>query len=292
MNPDTSACPLCGARSAEARFSERGFQLVQCRGCELFYINPYPTDAAETHETVATYDYAELEIVDPQRHYRSSQRYYERYFDWLEPELVSARRVLDVGCGTGRLLELLGARENLHREGIELNKQRAAFSRSVAACPVHEVPLEELDPETPFDVLFMMNVLSHVSQLEPFFAAIRQVMTDDGRLVMKVGEMDGRVKKSAVNDWSLPDHLHFLGLNTIDVLADRFGFRVARHQREPLSWEIFAKEAWVAPGRSRLRNVIKRTVVSVPYTLPAMRKVYDAVHGDTIFTSLVVLVPK
>jgi SAM-dependent methyltransferase len=289
--PPTSPCPLCGCQRATPRFSERGHQLVQCEQCELFFLDPYPVGSDATHETVATYDYQDLEIVDPRRHYQSSIRYYERYFPRLEPELAGAHRVLDIGCGTGRLLELLSKRPGLECEGIELNRQRAAFSRSVAGCPIHEVPIEQFQSSTPYDVVFMMNVLSHVAQFAPFFTAVRRLLHDRSRLVLKVGEMTGTVKKSAVHEWSLPDHLHFLGIKSMDVLAARFGFEIARHDRDPLSCELFAKQAWLAPGRSRLRNALKRTVASVPLALPLLRTIYDTIHGGTIYTSLVVLTP-
>src|SRR5690606_17833410 len=193
-----SRCPLCGGQVAREVFRERGIPLMQCGDCELFYIWPYPQDADQTYETVRTYDYDDLEIIDAQRHYASSQLYYQRYFPLILPELASARSVLDVGCGTGHLLELIGRHApHVRRVGIELNGPRAEFARQVADCPILQIPVEQLAADQTFDVIFLMNVLSHVPQLDPLFEAIKARLNPDGRIVLKVGEMASNVKKSA-----------------------------------------------------------------------------------------------
>ncbi len=262
---------------------------MQCECCELFYIDPYPQQSDETFQTVAQYSYRDLEIVQADRHFRSSCLYYETYLPYLEPELADAGRVLDVGCGTGRLLQLLGERPATEATGLELNAQRAEFARQVSNCPVHQVPLEAFQGSDQFDVIFMMNVLSHVPAIDPFFVAARRLLRPGGKLVLKVGEMSEGVRRSAVNDWSLPDHLHFLGLKTIDVIARKHAMTKSRHERWPLSWELFAPNTWRAPGRSRFRNALKQAVVHTPFALPLLKRAYDWRHGQTIFTSLVVL---
>lgn len=283
-------CPLCGSRKNRYCFSERGYGVRQCGECELFFIDPYPDDHSQ-FSTVTDYNYADLEIVSTERHYRGSHLFYQQYFPVIQQEIVGAKRVLDVGCGTGHLLELLASDTSLYRAGLELNRERAAFAREKAGCDVFEVPIEEFQSDQPFDAIFLMNVLSHVPDISGLFSALRRLLSPNGKVLFKVGEMTSDVKKHAVHDWDIPDHLHFLGMKTMDVICRQYGFRISRHDRKPLSSELFDLSTWKAQGRSSFRNAIKRVVVATPFAIPVLSRVYDMVHGKSFYTSFISLQP-
>ncbi|MEM8680964.1 MAG: class I SAM-dependent methyltransferase, partial [Planctomycetota bacterium] len=244
----------------------------------MLYISPYP-QTEEIYETVAEYEYEELGILDSERHYQSNIRYYERFFPMVSQECTGAESLLDVGCGTGRLLELCGQLPGLRRVGIELNKDRAQFARQKAGCEIVEQPIQSYRPEHTFDVITLMNLFSHVPDLAGFFAAVRGLLSEHGKVILKVGELARDIKKSAVYDWQIPDHLQFLGLKTMDVLAGKFNFKITRHDREPLSAEMFSTWRWRVPGRSRARNLVKSTVAATPGALPLLRQLYRMQHG-------------
>ena len=120
-------CPLCSNQENEKCFSERNYDVLACKNCELFFIHPYGNDV---HEKVSTYDYDNLEILDPTKHHVSSISYYKRkYFSYIRNECTTSKSILDVGCGTGALLGLLYEENpNIRRVGIELNTERAEFA--------------------------------------------------------------------------------------------------------------------------------------------------------------------
>jgi 2-polyprenyl-3-methyl-5-hydroxy-6-metoxy-1,4-benzoquinol methylase len=49
--------------------------------------------------------YEEIELLDPHRRYLSEVLYYKRHFALIYEECQGARSLLDVGCGTGHLLD-------------------------------------------------------------------------------------------------------------------------------------------------------------------------------------------
>ncbi|HEY6564102.1 MAG TPA: methyltransferase domain-containing protein [Pirellulaceae bacterium] len=281
-------CPLCGSTRLTKLFDVQRHELLACDDCELLSIGPYPSDAERVYETVADYQYDALEIMSAEAHFRSSQLAYERIYPWIRGYFATARTALDVGCGTGYLLHQLREFPELLREGIELNRGRAAFARQASGCDIHENPLQQLPTTRSYDVITLMAVFSHVPDFASFYPAARQLMSDRGRLILYVGEFSRQVKRRAVFDWEVPDHLHFMGLKTAEALAGKFGFRVVEHRREPLEDLLFAVNTWRAPGRSRSRNMLKRVIAGTPGALRLLKTLYKSRHGGTVFNSLIV----
>ncbi|MFC1692918.1 class I SAM-dependent methyltransferase [Candidatus Latescibacterota bacterium] len=285
-------CPLCKSEDNEECFSERGYKVLVCNNCDLFFINPYPTDGDHIHERVSGYTCDEIEILDPANHYHAEIQTYKRLFPIIAAECESARTILDVGCGTGHLLERLSIYPELYKIGIELNSKRAEIARKVSNCEIFQVPVEEFTSEKKFDVITMINVLSHIPSFDSLFYSIRSLISENGKLVIKVGEMKKDVKKRDIFDWGIPDHLHFLGLKTVDFISRKYGFNVIKHSRMPLSDELFSSYTWKSPGRSAFRNVIKDIVVHIPYALKVLARYYDLTHRKRIYSSFIVLSPQ
>lgn len=261
---------------------------MQCQTCELFFVHPYPESANGHHEIVSSYAYENLEILDARRHYDGEVAFYRDYFPLIDRECDGAASFLDVGCGTGHLLERL-SRPGLYRAGIELNRERAILAREIAKCDIFEVPLEKLAAGRSFDVITMVNVFSHIPAPRDFLPKVRSLLSPQGKLIIKTGEVSNRVKKRVVHDWGIPDHLQFLGLGTLEYLCKTYGFRIESRRRVPLSHEMFAPSAWRTDGRSALRNVIKAIVVRTPLALPLLARCYEAVHHKSVWSSFIVL---
>lgn len=285
----TPVCPLCKSQDNEERFLKTGYRVFVCHVCELFFINPYPTNSDQVHHRVSEDNYGEIDIIDSTKQYRSEVEFYKRYFSLIALECEGARFMLDVGCGTGHLLERLSIYPDLFRVGIELNIARAEMARKVSGCEIHQVPIEKFSSATKFDVITMIHVLSHIPSFDSLFNSIRSLLPKNGKLVLKVWEMRKDVKKGDMWDWQIPDHLHFLGLNAIDFICRKYGFRIDKRHRIPYSDELFSLHRWKAPGRSAVRNIIKQIVVHIPFTLPVLARCYEMVHGRRIYTSLIVL---
>jgi SAM-dependent methyltransferase len=284
-----AVCPLCSSQSGLPLFTQSAYTLMHCEECDLSFIHPYPKDAKQHHETVAEYDYAEMEVVRCTTQYNNERLFYQRYFDLIDEVCRDAQSVLDVGCGCGHLLERLAMHPQLLRAGIELNRERAAYAKKKARCEILQTPIEELEGERRFDVISLINVISHVPNISNFFDRLRRLLAERGRVIIKTGEVGRDVKRSAIFDWEFPDHLQFLGWRTMDYICAKSGFRVRKHLRIPLARERFAASTWRMQGRSGLRNALKGGVARVPLALTFLASCYEVVHGRSISSSFIVL---
>lgn len=287
-----AVCPLCYSRNYERRFSEKGYDLLVCQECELLYINPYPTDIDTRRTMVAEHSFEEIEILDANKHYLAEKQYYQSYWPFFEHECCDAKSILDVGCGTGHLLEKLIKFPDLVRVGIELNSDRASLARKNSKCEIHQVPIEVFSCSRKFDVITIMNVLSHIPSFSELLTSVKSLMSEKGKLILKVGEFSKDVEKGDVFGWGIPDHMHFLGTKTINVICEKYDFDIIRHDRIPLSDEIFTRERFETRGRSRVRNAIKMIIARMPFALSQMKAFYDLRHKDKVFSSLFVLTSK
>lgn len=283
-------CPLCASRDSEKCFRERGHWLRACNTCDLFFIDPYPKNT-DRHECVTGFDFENVKLLDPRRSYLSQVQYYKRCFDQVAAECVQAGSLLDVGCGSGHLLERLAVFPLLHREGIGLNSPRSEFARQITGCPIHDVRLEDFRSERKFDVVTMMSVISRIPSPDLLFKSVRALLSSNGKLILRTSEMSREIKKWNVSDWEMPLHAHFLGLKTLDFICKKYGFKVLKHVRTAFSDDFFLASRWREPGRSRLRNTVKNTVANVPFALDFLHRIYDIIMGRRLFVSFIVLTP-
>ncbi|HTS12284.1 MAG TPA: class I SAM-dependent methyltransferase [Candidatus Limnocylindrales bacterium] len=282
-------CPLCGSAATRAAFRDNGCTLRVCSNCELFFVDPYPSGARQ-HEQIIQQSQA-IDILDCSARYSGERLYYDRHFEGIASECVGARSILDVGCGTGHLLERFAAWHGLDRAGIELNPEAAELARRTARCEVFEVPLEEFRSERRFDVITMINVFSHVPSFDGMFRSLRAVLRPGGKLILRTSEMSSNVSRWNQVHWGIPDDLHFLGLRTLDFICSRYGFEIVRRLRTPFEDELFRASRWRQMGRSSIQNAAKMAALDLPGALSAAQKLYTHLLGQRLFVSLIVLSP-
>lgn len=108
--------------------------------------------------------------------------FYAKYADTLRPEAAGAR-VLDVGCGTGQVLERLD-KAGYEAYGVDVSEPNIARARRVSGrCQKYD------GRRLPFaDGYFAsagaLNVLEHVEEPEAFIAELTRVVARGGKIVL------------------------------------------------------------------------------------------------------------
>jgi SAM-dependent methyltransferase len=241
-------CDLCGGSRYQPRavyheyllFTGEKFQLVKCQDCGLEFINPRPSPAIIGEYYPADYG-AHQEVPRPLRKWQSLagapdapepsllrrvHLHIRQNMHWyLIPRFEGGGRVLDIGCGSGKLLDTL---KHLGWETYGVETSPAAVERARARG--HDVEVgraEERHFEGEFDLVYLWHVLEHTHDPSRVLANIRQMVRPGGRFHLCVPNrksihawMFGR------NWWSTdaPRHLYQFDRKTLTRYLEQAGF--------------------------------------------------------------------
>jgi 2-polyprenyl-3-methyl-5-hydroxy-6-metoxy-1,4-benzoquinol methylase len=115
--------------------------------------------------------------INRNRYYYEEQR---RYFKFLIPESLS---VLEVGCGTGDLLNALKPGRGV---GIDFSREMTAIARErFPHLEFKQIDVEVLEPwgET-FDIIILADVIGHLQDIEETFRRLGPFCKPDTRIII------------------------------------------------------------------------------------------------------------
>lgn len=131
-------------------------------------------------------------------------------------------RVLEIGCGTGHNLDMLGRFGTV--DAIELDDHARAVAERRLGRPVMRARLPELEgvADASYDLIALLDVLEHVEADEPALKAIAAKLKPGGRILVTVPANKWM--------WSAHDvaHHHFrrYGAGELRQVAARAGLRI------------------------------------------------------------------
>ncbi len=106
-----------------------------------------------------------------------------RYLDARLP-LPDTARVLDVGCGTGTILESFSGRYRAF--GTDVAPQAIGFCRDRGLTELHLGTLDSYPPSEPFDLLTLLDMLEHVEDDRGLLRAGHRLLRDGGHMLIAV----------------------------------------------------------------------------------------------------------
>jgi SAM-dependent methyltransferase len=147
-------------------------------------------------------------------------------------EVTAGERVLDLGCGAGRFMEVI---RGAGAEAVGVELAEAAAERARANVPGADVRLVAPDGSLPLghgevDLVWCSEVLEHVPDAEMALQEVRRVLRRGGRLLLTV-PFHGRVQAALIGLTRFDahfdpqgQHVRFFTARSLARILDATGF--------------------------------------------------------------------
>ncbi|MCB1886737.1 MAG: methyltransferase domain-containing protein [Rhodocyclaceae bacterium] len=150
----------------------------------------------------------------------------DQFRSWLEGHGLSGGRILEVGCGRGEYLAILGE-SGADAVGLEYSAEAADACRA-AGLNVETGFIE--GPESrlagaPFDGFVILNFLEHLPAADRVLRGIAAQLRDGGIGMVEVPNFDMILERGLFAEF-IPDHLFYFTRATLSSLLERNGFEV------------------------------------------------------------------
>ena len=241
-------CPLCKSteffeflKGCDYFLTKEEFTIVQCHECGLKFVNPRPS-ADEISSYYESPEYISHDTQGPGIRkiiYSLIRSYTCKKKRILIEKYSTGRRLLDIGCGTGEFIsscrtsgwEVTGVEPNQKAREIAIVKYKVDI--------IDEAALKMMSKPN-FDVITLWHVLEHVHQLEERMQKIKQILAENGTLIIAVPNSNSWDAQHYGKYWAaydLPRHIYHFSINTLSQLAEKFEFSV--EQIVPMKFDSF-----------------------------------------------------
>jgi SAM-dependent methyltransferase len=236
------SCPICCHRHADWLHTQTfeaveglsllsGYDVVSCESCGCVFADGIPDDSvfASYYGERSKYEHA----------YRGGTEHAEEterlrlLADWIAAQIPSDASLIDMGCGTGRLLAWLRERGFASAAGLDPSSTCVQNARILSQCPVIHSAIRDKPPEyPPADAVVLSAVLEHVPDVNATIQMVSTWLRDDGALFLEVPDAGhfASVQNAPYQEFSV-EHINFFSGAALENLMHVHGFDVVAIDR-------------------------------------------------------------
>lgn len=235
---ESIACIFCHTENNPVVIQENGHTGRQCHKCNTIYISPRPS----AHKISNLYGHDKAHIsatMHIQQEY--SKRLHARHMLSIIKKHLKSGILLEIGAGAGYFLDE-ARKYNFNPFGIELNGIQADFIRNKFAIPCEHEPLNTKSFDgTTFNLIYHCDVLSHFYDPIAECRNIHNALKDNGLMVFETGNIADIASSyySYFSAFQYPDHLFFLGEQSVSMLLEKTGFELVGKYRYTITPQLW-----------------------------------------------------
>ncbi|MDP2343012.1 MAG: class I SAM-dependent methyltransferase [Deltaproteobacteria bacterium] len=253
------ACSLCGSHARDPFISAEDdltgkpgrFTFVTCRDCGLRYqcprvsfahIGAFYDDEYLAHRKKTDWGWLTPFYEHAMgKHDRDKEKLVRRFVD-----LDSKSTVLDVGCAVGTFLQLLRKTSGCSAVGVDFKDLSKV--PTLKGVEFHHSTFPEADVgDGRFDLVTMWHFLEHDYDPQASLRKAKEVLKDDGRLIIEVPRLDSVSFKLYGDRWpglQAPQHTILFDRKSLVRMVEDAGFDVV----EWLPWGAFPAYFYLFTG--------------------------------------------
>jgi SAM-dependent methyltransferase len=190
----------------------------------------------------------------------------------LVREVAGSGRLLELGCGDGRLLAELSRDFNV--TGIDISEYAVARARQrMPGANLVVGDIADCDPHAHFDVVVAFNVLEHLRDPRALMMRVGEMLSEGGRFMFAVPNKHGTLGSALVKLMNRMDHTH-----------------ISTYSRE--RWLEIAQElgvlnaTWFGPTASDLAKAYAPILIVVLYKQAIAPSPTDELPADDVEIAL------
>lgn len=236
---ELTICEICGGKvfseyleCTDHFLTGEKFKLVKCNSCGFVFVNPRP----EKEKLQLYYDspdyvsHSGTEKGLVNKIYKVIRNHtHKRKFN-LVKKYSSAPKILDIGCGSGELLNLF-RRNSWETLGVEPNENARKFALQAYGLNIIDENEIEKIPDHSFPAIMLWHVLEHVPELNKRMAELHRILQKDGVLFIAVphcSSYDAEYYKQYWAAYDVPRHLWHFTAETIELLCRKNKFSIEK----------------------------------------------------------------
>ena len=252
------SCPLCGGKAIK-RFELAHTTVWRCRatGCGLQFADPQLDEINLAR--AYTKHYYPLNGNGSEVHYENTpEEILRQMFGKARAKFgpLAGKRLLDFGCGVGRLCHL--AREHgMLTTGIEPDasaRQSAANTNGMRVYPTIQ-GLRAAEPNTSFEIITMWDVIEHLREPWKELKELSALLQPGGWLLlstMNAGSLRAVLERERWTNTVNPTHFYYFTRKSLRSVLERAGFCEISEWRFPI---------WY-PGHAAIRRIVHRALMT------------------------------
>lgn len=230
-------CPVCAAYEPDRLFEQRfdaisgvsllsGYDVVACNRCGCTYADHIPRN-----EAFEAYYRESSKYEHPHRagqeHAEERQRL-ENLASWIASRVERTSSLLDVGCGTGRLIRTLRDLGFSKAQGMDPSAACCENATALSGCQVIHAGISARPPGSPvFDVAILSAVLEHIPNVLDCLRDVATWLTPSGAIVVEVPDAAAfpSVRNAPFQEFSV-EHINFFSAESLRNLFGSLGYAI------------------------------------------------------------------
>lgn len=208
----STTCPICNRlETIKIRDTVRGnkpIRVYRCEDCQLDFSETWDNEQ-RAYEFYGTDQHVwRPNVIDGYLKFDE----YEIRFRQVLPYLKAGTRLLDIGCGGGNFLRKVKPLV-AEAEGCKIAPSHVKQLRE-EGFKILDRPLEEIQPEKPYDIICMYAVLEHIPNVSLFLEDLKRFMHEDTQTFIEVPNL----LNPLVSFYDIPNSVIFIIGNIVCII--------------------------------------------------------------------------